>query len=247
MNPLDATRHTHTARADEVCATCGSRVAGLCKAMDAAALDDISGESDRLTMPARSLVFREGDTANRVFSIMSGIAKLTRLLPDGKQQVVGFRFPGDIIGYTNRQEYPFDAELLTNAQLCRLDRPKLDKLLTRYPSMEHRLLDLCMQELTTTQEQLVTVGRRPAEARVAAFLVSLLDARRLRGDAPRVLEMPMTRADIADFLGLTLETVSRSFTAFRKRGWLQEPEHMKVELLDLEALSGLADGTSDVD
>lgn len=232
---------------DQVCATCGSRVAGICKPMDAAALDEISGESDRVSLPARSVIFREGDSAVRVFSLISGIAKLTRLLPDGKQQVVGFRFPGDVIGYTTRRDYPFDAELLTQGQLCRLERPRLDKLLSRYPQMERRLLDLCVQELSATQEQLVTVGRRPAEARVAAFLLSLLEAKRRRGKAERVLDMPMTRADIADFLGLTLETVSRSFTAFRKRGWVREPEHQKVELLDLAALSGLAEGTSDAD
>jgi CRP/FNR family transcriptional regulator len=161
--------------------------------------------------------------------------------------VVGFRFPGDVIGYTTRRDYPFDAELLTGAQLCRLDRPRLDKLLQRFPMLERRLLDLCVQELASTQEQLVTVGRRPAEARVAAFLLSLLDARRRRGQAERVLDMPMTRADIADFLGLTLETVSRGFTAFRKRGWVREPEHQKVELLDIAALSALAEGTAEAD
>ncbi len=245
MNPLDATRLSHALQVDEVCATCGSRVAGMCKPMDPASLDEIAAESERVTLPARSIVFREGDNASRVFSLINGIAKLTRLLPDGKQQVVGFRFPGDVLGYTGRREYPFDAELLTGATLCRLDRPKMDKLLTRYPALERRLLDLCVQELTATQEQLVTVGRRPAEARVAAFLVSLVEARRRRGKVERLLEMPMTRADIADFLGLTLETVSRSFTAFRKRGWLREPEHQKVELLDLAAISALADGTNE--
>ena len=245
MNPLDATRLSHSLREDEVCATCGSKVAGLCKPMDAASLDEISAESDRVTLPARSVVFREGDHATRVYSLMNGIAKLTRLLPDGKQQVVGFRYPGDVIGYTSRRDYPFDAELLTGATLCRLERPKLDKLLGRFPQLEHRLLDLCVQELNATQEQLVTVGRRPAEARVAAFLLSLLEARRRRGKVERTLDMPMTRADIADFLGLTLETVSRSFTAFRKRGWLREPEHQKVELLDIGALSALADGTDE--
>ena len=109
------------------------------------------------------------------------------------------------------------------------------------------MLDLCVQELTATQEQLVTVGRRSAEARVAAFLISLVEASRRRGEAKPVLEMPMTRSDIADFLGLTLETVSRGLTAFRKRGWIREPVHHRIELLNVAALTGLADGTSGVD
>jgi len=243
VSPLDGTRRRVLETEAPVCETCGSRVAGLCRPLDAAALDEVSDESERLSLPARATVFREGDPAGRVFTLIEGTAKLTRLLPDGKQQVVGFRFAGDIIGYTTRPCYAFDAELLTDARLCRVERSRLDDLLRRYPMLERRLLDLCVQELGATQEQLVTVGRRTAEARVAAFLLSLIEARRRRGAVGRLLEMPMTRADIADFLGLTLETVSRTLTAFRRRGWIREPAHQRVELINLGALSGLAEGT----
>lgn len=245
MNPFDATRSTVPTATGQVCEKCGSRVAGLCKPLDAAALDEVSSETQRLSLPARSTLFREGDRAGRVYTIIEGIAKLTRLLPDGKQQVVGFRFAGDVLGFTDRAEYPFDADLLTDAKLCRLERPQIAGLFQRYPMLEHRLLDLCVQELTATQEQLVTVGRLSAEARVASFLLSLVAASRRRGGDQRVLEMPMTRADIADFLGLTLETVSRSLTAFRKRGWIREPVHQRVELLDMASLTALADGSAD--
>jgi len=245
LNPFDAMRPAESNSQGQVCDRCGSRVSGLCQPLDAAALDEISGEAQQLSMPAHSAVFREGDPSGRVFTLIEGFAKLTRLLPDGKQQVVGFRFAGDIIGYTTLPHYPFDAELLTEARLCRLDRGQLDALLRRYPKMERRMLDLCVQELTATQEQLVTVGRRSAEARVAAFLISLLEASRRRGLTRPVLEMPMTRADIADFLGLTLETVSRSLTAFRKRGWIREPVHHRVELVNTPALTALAEGTAD--
>ncbi len=247
MNPFDATRRRGLETETQICEACGSRVAGICRPLDAAALDEVSSESDQISLPARSNVFREGDPAGRVFTLIEGTAKLLRTLPDGKQQVVGFRFAGDIIGYTTKEDYPFDAELLTDARLCRLDRPRMDGLLKRYPMLERRLLDLCVQELAATQEQLVTVGRRTAEARVAAFLLSLVEARRRRGAGGRLLDMPMTRADIADFLGLTLETVSRTLTGFRKRGWIREPAHQKVELVNLGALSGLADGTGEAD
>lgn len=245
MNPLDAARPRLPDLEPRICETCGSRVAGLCRLLDAAALDEVSAEAHRMALPARATVFREGDPAGRVFTLVDGTAKLTRLLPDGRQQVVGFRFAGDVIGYTDRPTYPFDSELLTDARLCRLDRPQLEDLFKRYPMLERRLLDLCVQELAATQEQLVTVGRRPAEARVAAFLLTLAEASRRRGGAGRVLEMPMTRADIADFLGLTLETVSRTLSAFRRRGWIREPTHGRVELLDPGTLSALAEGTAE--
>lgn len=245
MNPFDALRQTDIAATGQVCDRCGSRIAGLCQPLDAAALDEISGEAQQVTLPAHTAIFREGDPAGKVFTLIEGFAKLTRLLPDGKQQVVGFRFAGDVIGYTTLAHYPFDAELLTEARICKLERGQLDTLLRRYPKLERRMLDLCVQELTATQEQLVTVGRRSAEARVAAFLISLVEANRRRGQGRGVLDMPMTRADIADFLGLTLETVSRSLTAFRKRGWIREPVHHRVELVNQAALAALAEGTAD--
>lgn len=226
----------------EICGTCGSRVAGLCRPLDAASLDDVLGEAEQLTLTPRTTLFNEGDKAGHVFTLVQGTAKLTRLLPDGREQVLGFRFSGDVLGYTGADHYPFAAQLLTPAQVCRLERRRLDGLLRRYPALERRLLDLCVQELAATQEQLVTVGRRTAEARVAAFLLSLAEAGKRRHHVGAVLEMPMTRGDIADFLGLTLETVSRTLTAFRRRGWVREPSHARIELLRREALLALTDG-----
>lgn len=244
MNPLDATRNAalrDTTRADP-CVSCGSRLTGLCQPLDPAALDDISSDSERLSQPPRTVLFREGDDATRAYSIASGTVKLSRLLADGKQQVLGFRFAGDIVGYGATKSYPYDAELLTAGSFCRIERRKLDGLLRRYPVMERRLLDMALQELAATQDQLVTVGRRSAEARVASFLLGLEAAHRRRGPVPDPIPMPMTRSDIGDFLGLTLETVSRTFTAFKKQKWIEEPAHQRLRLLDRDALNELAEG-----
>lgn len=247
MNPLDAAgRLVRDALGEgEICGTCGSRVAGLCRPLDAATLDDVLAEAEHVTFAARDHLFQEGDQAGHVFTLVTGTAKLVRLLPDGREQVVGFRFAGDVVGYTPSGTYPFAAQLLTAATVCRLDRRRLDLLMRSYPALERRFLDLCIQELTATQDQLVTVGRRTAEARLAAFLLSLAESGRQRHLPGPVLDMPMTRADIADFLGLTLETVSRSFTAFRRRGWIREPSHGRVELLQRQALTELIDGDAD--
>lgn len=243
MNPLDSARRSLVTEAGlDVCGACGSRVAGMCRPLDPAALDEVLHEADQQSLPARAALFREGEPATRVYTLIEGTAKLTRLLPDGRQQIVGFRFAGDLIGFTVSADYSFDAELLTPATVCRLDRKRLDGLLRRYPALERRFLDLCVQELAATQDQLVTVGRRSAESRVAAFVLTLAEARKRRGGGAGPIEMPMTRADIADFLGLTLETVSRSFSALRKRGLLREPAQGRVEIRDLEALTEIAEG-----
>ena len=247
MNPLDAARRVarEALGEGEICGTCGSRVAGLCRPLDAASLDDVLAEAEQMTFAPRDMLFQEGDRAGHVFTLVQGTAKLTRLLPDGREQVLGFRFAGDVLGYTGAERYPFAAQLLTPAHLCRLERKRLDQLLRRYPALERRLLDLCVQELAATQDQLVTVGRRTAEARVAAFLLSLAEAGQRRHQPGSVLDMPMTRSDIADFLGLTLETVSRTLTAFRRRGWVREPAHGRIEILRRAALTELTDGAAE--
>lgn len=243
MNPLDATpklaRDVQTA---EPCATCGSRVAGLCHKLDASALDDIALDSQRFHLAAKSLIFREGDPAGRAYSIVEGVVKLSRLLPDGKQQVVGFRFAGDVLGYSAGKSYPFDAETLTSGHFCRIERSRLDALLKLYPQLERRMLDLCLRKLSNTQDQLVTVGRRSAEARVASFLLGLAEAYRQRGALPAELPMPMTRSDIGDFLGLTLETVSRSFASFKRQKLIAEPGQHRLRILDMDALLCLTEG-----
>mgnify|MGYP001627412139 CR=1 FL=1 len=243
MNPLDTARwSTSDSRQQDPCVGCASKRFGICLPLDAQALDDLSGDSDRHALPAKSVLFREGDPATRAFSLLEGTVKLSRLLPDGRQQVVGFRFKGDLLGYTAGKTYPFDAELLTPGQFCRIERSRLDALLRRYPALERRVLDMCLGELAATQEHLVTVARRSAEARVAAFLIGLAEAHRRRGLLTGDLPMPMTRSDIGDFLGLTLETVSRTFTAFKRHGWIAEPGGQKLRLLDMDALEQLCAG-----
>ncbi len=244
MNPLDAARQSarDALGQAEICGTCGSRIAGLCLPLDAASLDDVVSEAEQVMLSPRDTLFEEGDRAAHVYTLVQGTAKLSRLLPDGREQVLGFRFAGDVLGYTGSDRYPFSVRLLTTAHLCRLKRSRLDALLRRYPALERRLLDLCVQELAATQDQLVTVGRRTAEARVAAFLLSLAEASRRRHHSGSVLDMPMTRSDIADFLGLTLETVSRTLTAFRRRGWVREPSHGRIELLQRDRLLDLTEG-----
>jgi len=244
MHPLDSTRALMDGLGSEanLCVKCGSRSVGLCAPLDVAALDDMSGESERLSLDARDTIFHQGDTARHVFTLTEGMARLTRVLPDGRQSVIGFRFSGDILGFTPAAEHAFGAEMLTRGTVCRLDRKRLEQLFRRYPALERRFLDLCVKELAASQDHILALGRFSAEERVAAFLVSLAEAQERRGRAGPVFDLPATRADIGEFLGLTLETVSRAISAFRKRGWIRLHGHSGIELLDREALVSLGSG-----
>jgi CRP/FNR family transcriptional regulator len=244
MTPLDAAR----ARMDglvteaEVCRTCGSRSFGLCAPLDAAVLDDMSGETERVALAPRAALFRQGDPATHVYTLTDGAARLTRVLPDGRQAAIGFRFSGDIMGFTPGAEHAFSAETLIGATVCRLGRRRLDALFRRYPVLERRFLELCTRELAATQDHVLALGRFTAEERVAAFLISLVEQQERRGRQGSVFDLPVTRADIGEFLGLTLETVSRSVSAFRKRGWIRLHGHSGVELTNRAALAALAAG-----
>jgi CRP/FNR family transcriptional regulator len=244
MNPLDSTRALMDglgAGAD-VCVKCGSRSLGLCAPLDIAALDDMASESERQTLDVREAVFHQGDPARYVYTLTEGMARLTRVLPDGRQSVIGFRFAGDILGFTPAKEHAFGAEMLTRGTICRLDRRRLEQMFRRYPVLERRFLDLCMKELAASQDHILALGRFSAEERVAAFLVSLAEAQECRNHAGPVFDLPATRADIGEFLGLTLETVSRAISAFRKRGWIRLHGHSGIELIDRVALIGLGSG-----
>ncbi|WP_198373514.1 Crp/Fnr family transcriptional regulator [Roseomonas rosulenta] len=244
MHPLDATRALMEGLGSEssICMKCGSRSVGLCAPLDAAALDDMSGESERLAFDQRDAIFRQGDAARHVYTLTEGMARLTRVLPDGRQAVIGFRFAGDILGFTPEAEHAFGAEMLTRGTVCRLDRRRLEQMFRRYPVMERRFLDLCVKELSASQDHILALGRFSAEERVAAFLVSLAEAQERRGHVGPVFDLPTTRADIGEFLGLTLETVSRAVSSFRKRGWIRLHGHSGIELSDRNALACLAAG-----
>lgn len=224
------------------CNRCEARRVGLCAPLDAAALADLAAGGMRVSFAPREALFRQGDPADHVFILGGGTARLTRLLPDGRQASVGLRFGGDVLGFTPDAEHALGAEALTEAPACRIGRGELERLFRRHPALERHFLDLCARELAATQDHLVALGRFTAEERVAAFLVTLAEAQERRGHRSPVFDLPATRADLGELLGLTLETVSRTVSAFRRRGWLRAPGPHAVELLDRRALAALASG-----
>jgi CRP/FNR family transcriptional regulator len=225
-----------------LCHTCAARLVGLCAPLDAGDLLEMAGGTQRFAVPARAAIFLQGDQATHVFSLINGAARLTRLLPDGRRVAIGFRFSGDLMGFAAGGEYPFGAEALSDATLCRIERSRLDALTRRNKVLERSLLDLCTRELAATQDQVMVLARFTAEERVATFLVTLAEAYARRGRKSPVLDLPGTRADLGDLLGLTIETVSRVFSAFRRRGWIVLHPQSGVELAMPEQLRSLARG-----
>jgi CRP/FNR family transcriptional regulator len=174
--------------------------------------------------------------------MVEGAVKLYKLLPDGRRQITGFLFPGDFLGVALNQTYAYSAEAMTDVRLCRFPRQRMEGLLRDLPKLEHRLLERAGNELVAAQEQMLLLGRKTARERLASFLLSLSARAAKRGQPASPLNLPMSRADIADFLGLTTETVSRTFTQFKKAGVIGLPGQSLVELLQPDALAALAEG-----
>ena len=221
------------------CQDCGTRANGLCAAIKAENLARFSPAHAPQSVEAGKTFINEGDPATHFFTVTEGSVKLFKLLSDGRRAVTGFLFPGDIFGYSDADAYNYSAEAMTPVRLCRFPRRQLGHLYADFPGLESRLLKLVSRELATAQDLMVLLGRKTAHERLASFLLGLAGRQGVKGGW---LELPMTRADIADYLGLTTETVSRVFTVLKASGCVALAGG-KVRVSDADALAELAEGS----
>lgn len=199
------------------------------------------GRSLRLK-PGQPL-FHEGDPAARVFTVTEGVLKLYKLLGDGRRQVTGFMFPGEFLGITVDDEYAFTAEALGYVQLCWFSRNRFDGFVEEQPEMERELYRLAAHELAAAQQQMVLLGRKTAAERVATLFVTLLNrAEKAGGERLRMVDLPMSRSDIADYLGLTKETVSRVLALLKTKRLIRLDALDRIEILERDRLEAVADG-----
>lgn len=190
-------------------------------------------------------VFHEGDPAKRVFMVTQGALKLYTLLADGRRQVTGFMFPGDFLGVSVDEEYAFTVEALEQSELWWFSRAMFDRFLTEHPQVERELYHMAAHELAAAQRQMVLLGRKAAHERLASFFLSLLErADRANGAPQTSFDLPMSRIDIADYLGLTKETVSRMIAHLRAHKLVRLQAQNRVEVLDRKGLRTMAEGES---
>ncbi len=177
---------------------------------------------------AGETLFYEGDPAQHVFTITEGTLKLYKLLSDGRRQITGFLLPGDFLGLASSASYVSSAEAVTPLTICRFPRRQFMQLLEELPQLEKELLARASSELAEAQDRMLLLGRKTARERLASFLLRLADRR--RPCAPETIALSMSRADIADYLGLTIETVSRTFTSLKTDGiiGLADTHHFTV-------------------
>jgi CRP/FNR family transcriptional regulator len=193
-------------------------------------------------LQTRDHVFFEGDAKDHVYLVEKGTVCLYKTLPDGRRQIVDFAYPGDLIGLGAPGEHVFSAQAITLTRLRCLPAGLLHEVAQHDPQVGMQLYRALSEQLLAARDLLLTVGQRNATERLGALLQALSRRNeRVGADATRIA-LPMTRADIADFLSLTIETVSRTFTKLRQAGIIDLAQSSLVVIRDQKALERLAAG-----
>lgn len=230
------------------CAECDARHNGMCEALSDDELTFLSRAAQRITLPPGRMIMEEGEPALYFYNVNAGMARLFKSLPDGRRQITGFASPGNFIGLASTNMNMISAESIDTVQVCRFSRPALASMMNEYPALERKLLDIAIHELALNQQQLLLLGRKTALERVATFLLTWWHQQDSCGSAaPQAnvkLALPLSRTDLADYLGLTIETVSRSLGSLKKNGLIEIPSVHEIILVRPQALADIAEASS---
>jgi CRP/FNR family transcriptional regulator len=211
MTPTFKIDHTN-------CADCPIRHRAVCAHCDADELEELEGIKYYRSFEAGQTVIWSGDQMNFVGSVVSGIASLTQTMEDGRTQMVGLLLPSDFVGRPGRESAPYDVQATTDLVMCCFRKKPFEELMNTTPHIAHRLLQMTLDELDAAREWMLVLGRKTAREKIASLLsiIARRDASINQKGGPIVFDLPLTREAMADYLGLTLETVSRQISALKK-------------------------------
>jgi CRP/FNR family transcriptional regulator, nitrogen fixation regulation protein len=177
-------------------------------------------------------IFGQGEKADYVYRVISGAVRTVRFSSDGGRQIMAFHLPGDVFGLELEASHMLSAEAVNDAEIALVRRTLLERAAASDAQAARALLDLISRQLMMAREHSFILGRKGANERVAAFLLELAE----RFGPKHEIDLPMSRADIADYLALTIETVSRAFTHMERGRTIALPSSRHVVLRDREAL-----------
>ncbi|MFH1806250.1 MAG: cyclic nucleotide-binding domain-containing protein [Pseudomonadota bacterium] len=226
----------------QLCEACDIKELTFCSSLQGEEHTRLRQILTHVQYDAHSTIFHETENADYVFNVTSGSVKLYKLLGDGRRQITGFLFAGDFLGLALNETYSYTAEAIEPVTACRFPRQKLEKLFDEYPRLEKRMLGMAVDELAAAQDQMLLLGRKTAKEKVASFLLMLARRQEHRGASEDLIEVPMSRSDIADYLGLTIETVSRTLTQLKKESTIVLKDNKHIEAIGMDMLEDLAEG-----
>ena len=225
------------------CQSCQVREHAICGGLADPELTTLSAIGRRRTIAPGQVLSWAGDANLACANLVSGILKVTSATADGREQIVGLLFSGDFVGQLFVHEATLTVTALTECDLCLYPRERFENVLRGSHALDHALLRRTMSSLNDARDRMLTLGKRTAPERIAGFLLDL--ARRAAEDGhgdSSALQIPISRGDMADYLGLTIETVSRQLTRFKAMGAISLVKGGRsIDVMDMAILRSIAD------
>jgi CRP/FNR family transcriptional regulator len=238
-----------TLMAKEGCSACPIRHRAVCARCDSEELSRLEEMKYYRTYEAGQHIIWSGDRMDFVGSVVKGIATLTQTMEDGRTQMVGLLLPSDFVGRPGREGSAYDVIATTEVVMCCFRRKPFERMMEETPHVAHRLLQMTLDELDAAREWMLVLGRKTAREKIASLLSiiarrsTLLDQQ--AADDGVAIELPLTREAMADYLGLTLETVSRQVSALKRDGVIVLDGKRRILIPDMERLLEEAGDDSD--
>ena len=223
------------------CAACEVRDKAICGALKSHELERLNAIVTEVHRSRGQVLFSQDDPADSVFVVTRGHIRISRLLADGRRQITGFLYPGDFLGMAYGLEYAYTAEALDDVVLCRFPREQLEALFRELPHLEMRLFEIASNELIAAQNQMVLLGQKTATEKVSSFLLQNVQRCENKGQNGSELHLPMSRVDIADYVGLTGETISRVLHELAAKGVIEIPTAPHIIVKERKKLEQLAE------
>ncbi len=223
----------------ERCADCAVRDSALCASLADNELEALNAIARHKIIPRGQVFVWEGESSAICANIVSGVLKVTSATADGREQIVGLLFAGDFVGQPFREETSLTVTALSDADLCIYPRRGFETVLDDHAKLERMLLQRTMAALDDARSRMLSLGRKSAEERVAGFLLEMA-ARCAEGEGRDSFDLPLTRGQMADILGLTIETVSRQLTNLKREGLIALLTGRGVTILNRAGLEGRA-------
>lgn len=191
-------------------------------------------------------LFYDGDEADFIYEVVEGLIISYNILPDGRRQILGFSYPGDIVGLSHDGIYHHCCSASGATQLRSMPRGMLMRVARERPEIASKLLVCATSQLSRVQDHFVLLGCKCAQEKVASFLLELAERYANKGDRSVTFDLPVKRSDIADYLGTTIETISRQLTKLRTAGVIDLPQTSVVHVRDMIALERMAEADDDM-
>ena len=224
------------------CDSCRIRHSSICGVLNDKELNHLNKIVQTRQFKAGDLIISEEQPIDYFANIVSGVVKLRKIMPDGRHQIVGLLFAPDFLGQAYKNYSSFFVEAATDVELCCFPHKKFEEMLELFPNLKHEIFEKTLNELDAAREWMVLLGRKSAEEKVADLLVMIAKRWGLIGcgNIKGLVELPLTRSDMADYLGLTVETVSRQFTSLKSNNIITVLDNNHIDIPDVEALANIA-------